>query len=67
MGLVAGLRNIGELSLSSVTVISMETMLVSLRGEVLVASATLKAYMHSITTKQSVYYTASKVNGKFCY
>lgn len=41
MGLDEGLRKKGELSLASVTVMSMDTMLMSLRGAVLEASATL--------------------------
>ena len=44
IGLDEGLRNIGELSLASVTVMSMETMLVSLRGVVEEESATLNAW-----------------------
>ena len=43
IGVEIGFVNTGELSLSSVTVISTETMLVSLSGVVLVLSATLKA------------------------
>lgn len=41
MGAEEGLRKTGALSLTSVTVMSIETILVSLRGEELVASATL--------------------------
>lgn len=41
IGVVEGLRKTGALSLTSVTVMSIETILVSLRGEELVASATL--------------------------
>lgn len=41
IGVEEGLRKTGALSLTSVTVMSMETILVSLRGEELVASATL--------------------------
>lgn len=44
MGPEEGFKNMGALSLTSVTVINMEMILVSLRGEVLLASATLNAY-----------------------
>ena len=43
MGLEEGFRNMGALSFTSVTVISMETILVSLRGVALLALATLNA------------------------
>lgn len=42
-----GLRNVGELSLASVTVMSMDTTPVSLRGVVLESSATLNACNNS--------------------
>lgn len=43
MGLEEGLRNVGELSFASVTVMSMDTMPVSLRAVVLESVATLNA------------------------